>query len=388
MEDSLKLNIFLLDSDEAAGLFRLDLQLFANPEEEGRTEEPTEKKLRDAREKGQVVRTDEFPQAFVVIMGFLLIFFAGGYLYDRLAQMTVYYLSHFGHFTLTSRSFSVECVHIVEELGINLLPLFAVTFVAAILANIVQVGFQFSAHPLMFDLSKIKFTPDEIVKKVFFSRRLFVNLLKAIVKILVIGVSSYLIIAADFDDILKMPDISIALAISKVSMISMKIILWAMILLILMAIPDYFYQKQEFMESLMMSKQEMKEEIKEQQGDPQIRARLREMQRAILTRNMIREVPKADVVVTNPTHFAVALRWEQETMQAPSVIAKGVDSIALKIKEIAKENGIMTIENRPLAQELYKSVEVGDIIPEELFRAVSEVYKILYEHGKLRQEIS
>ncbi len=171
------------------------------------------------------------------------------------------------------------------------------------------------------------------------------------------------------------------------SLLAIKIILWAVILLVVMAIPDYYFQKIEFTESLMMSKQEVKEEVKEQQGDPQMRSRLREMQRAVLTRSMIREVPKADVIVTNPTHFAVALIWNQDTMSAPSVIAKGVDSIALKIKEIAKKSDVMIIENRPLAQELYKSVDVGDIIPENLFRAVIEIYKILYDKGRLRQVI-
>ena len=129
-----------------------------------------------------------------------------------------------------------------------------------------------------------------------------------------------------------------------------KIIIWSTVLLMVLAVPDYFFQKSEFMESLKMSKQEMKEELKETMGDPHIRARMREMQREIVMKNMIREVPKADVVVTNPTHYAVALRYDRDTMDAPAVIAKGVDSMALKIREIAKENNVELIENRPLAQ--------------------------------------
>ena len=130
----------------------------------------------------------------------------------------------------------------------------------------------------------------------------------------------------------------------------------------------------------------MKEELKETMGDPHIRARMREMQREIVMRNMIREVPKADVVVTNPTHFAVALKYDRDTMDAPAVIAKGVDSMALRIREIARENGIEIIENRPLAQELYAHVEVGDIIPEELFRAVSFIYAELYRRETGRSD--
>jgi len=387
MDSTLEKKIFYISSCEDFLNFRIDLQLFANPEEEGRTEDPSEKKLREAREKGQTAKTDEFPQALVVIMGFLLLFFTGSFLYDNIARMTVYYLSNFGNFTLTYKSFTVECVRMVEELSVTLLPLFAVCFVAAVLGNVVQVGFQFSSHPLQFDLSKIKFTPDEVMKKIFFSRRIFVNLFKSIFKVLVIGFCSYLIISSNFQDIISLTWVSIPKAISIVSLLAIKIILWAVILLVVMAIPDYYFQKIEFTESLMMSKQEVKEEVKEQQGDPQMRSRLREMQRAVLTRSMIREVPKADVIVTNPTHFAVALIWNQDTMSAPSVIAKGVDSIALKIKEIAKKSDVMIIENRPLAQELYKSVDVGDIIPENLFRAVIEIYKILYDKGRLRQVI-
>jgi flagellar biosynthetic protein FlhB len=160
-----------------------------------------------------------------------------------------------------------------------------------------------------------------------------------------------------------------------VMMAAFKIIIWSAIVLLVFSIPDYFFQKREFMESLKMTKQEIKEELKETIGDPYVRARLREMQRDNLMRAMIsREVPRADVVVTNPTHFAVALRYDRQTMPAPTVIARGVDSIALRIREVAKENEIPIVENRPLAQELYKRLDIGDIIPEDLFYAVSMVY--------------
>jgi flagellar biosynthetic protein FlhB len=168
--------------------------------------------------------------------------------------------------------------------------------------------------------------------------------------------------------------------------IAFKIIVWSAVVLLIISVPDYFFQKMEFIESLKMTKQEVKEEWKETIGDPHIRARMREMQREILMRNMIREVPKADVVVTNPTHYAVALKYDRETMIAPTVIAKGVDSMALKIREVARENNIEIIENRPLAQELYNRLDIGDVIPEDLFRAVSYIYAELYKRqDKLRE---
>jgi flagellar biosynthetic protein FlhB len=197
---------------------------------------------------------------------------------------------------------------------------------------------------------------------------------------------TYLIIANDFDEIIKTPDISIGLAMKNILFIAFKIIVWSAVVLLIISVPDYFFQKMEFIESLKMTKQEVKEEWKETIGDPHIRARMREMQREILMRNMIREVPKADVVVTNPTHYAVALKYDRETMIAPTVIAKGVDSMALKIREVARENNIEIIENRPLAQELYNRLDIGDVIPEDLFRAVSYIYAELYKRqDKLRE---
>jgi len=269
-----------------------------------------------------------------------------------------------------------------------LLPIFIAANMGAILAEVSQVGFQISTHPLKLDWSRIKFDPATMMKKIFFSRQVAVNLVKSIMKIVVIGFVSYLVIANDFDEILKTPNISIALALKNIAFIGFKIIIWSAVVLLILSVPDYFFQKLEFMESLKMTKQEIKEELKETMGDPYIRARMREMQREIVMRNMIREVPKADVVVTNPTHYAVALKYDRLTMDAPAVIAKGVDSMALKIREVARENNVEIIENRPLAREMYNRLDVGDIIPEDLFRAVSFIYAELYRReNKVKQAI-
>lgn len=379
--------IYLQPAFEAGpGMPRFDLQLFA-ADDEGRTEEPTEKKLREAREKGQVAKTAELAQAAVMISGFLLIFFLGSFIYDSFAAMTKYYMSSFARFELTEKSIMNEFYRISAECAKILLPLFIAVVVAAFLGEVVQVGFQVSAHPLRFDLSKIKFDPATIMKKVFFSKQIAMNLFKAMFKVTVIGVVAYLVIVSDYNEIIKTPDISVALALKNVSIIALKIILWSAAILLILSIPDYIFQKKEFIESLKMTKQEMKEEMKETVGDPYIRARLREMQREIVMKNMIREVPKADVVVTNPTHFAIALRYDNISMAAPTVIAKGMDSLALRIRQIAKDNDIMIIENRPLAQELYFRLEIGDIIPEDLFYAVSLVYAELYKKKRLKAAV-
>jgi len=369
---------YYIDTADQDETLRFDLQLFA-AEDEGRTEEPTEKKIREAREKGQVVKTQELPQAIVVIAGCLVLFIFSSWMYGSLAAITKYYFTSFAGKTITTRWLELEMLKLIFECAKLLFPIFLATNIGAIIGEVSQVGFQISTHPLQLDWSKMKLDPASIMKKIFFSRQIAANLVKSIAKVIMIGFVSYLIIKGDLDEILKTPDISIALAMKNIVYTGFKIVIWSTVLLMALGVPDYFFQKSEFMESLKMSKQEMKEELKETMGDPHVRARMREMQREIVMKNMIREVPKADVVVTNPTHYAVALKYDRDTMDAPAVIAKGVDSMALKIREIAKENDVELIENRPLAQELYKSVEVGDIIPDNLFRAVSFVYAELYK---------
>ncbi len=383
---------FLFDRYERWGgaevlSFTFDLQLFASPEDEGRTEDPSEKKLREAREKGQVVKTQELSQSAVVIFGFLILYVFGSWIYESLFSMTRHYLSSFSRVNITEKSIHLEFIKIIFEGGKLLLPLFVGACLAAILGNIVQVGFQISTHPLKFDLGKIKFDPATVMKKLFFSKQVAMNLFKTIFKVAAIGLISYLIIMDDFEKILLLSDISISAALKTMMLSGLKIIIWASVLLLILSIPDYIFQRREFMDSLKMTKTEVKEELKETMGDPYLRARLREMQREIVMKNMIREVPNADVVVTNPTHFSIALRYEKATMEAPTVIAKGVDSMALKIRQIAKDNNIAIIQNRPLAQELYKRVNVGDIIPEDLFYTVVLVYKELYERGRFSEAI-
>jgi flagellar biosynthetic protein FlhB len=238
---------------------------------------------------------------------------------------------------------------------------------------------------LKFDPSKIKFDPATMMRKVFFSKQVAMNLFKSMFKVIVIGFVAYLIIASDYDEILKTPDVSIAMALRITGTMALKIILWAAAIILVLSIPDYIFQKREFIDSLKMTKQELKEEMKETAGDPYIRARLREMQRENVLKNMIREVPKADVVVTNPTHFAVALKYDNNIMDAPMVIAKGVDSMALRIRQVARDNDVMLVENRPLAQELYRRLEVGDVIPEDLFYAVTMIYAELYRKRGVRR---
>lgn len=373
MEEILKkyyTNEFLPDD------FRFDLQLFA-AEDEGRTEDPTERKKRETREKGHVAKTQELPQALVVIAGCLVLFLFSSWIWDSITAITKYYLTSFAGRNVTEKWFRIEMLKIIFECTKILLPVFVAANIGAIIGEVSQVGFQFA--PLRFDVSRMKFDPATIIRKLFFSEQVAANLIKSIIKMVLIGFVSYLIIKGDIDKILMMPDISITLAVKTVLFTGFKIIMWSMALLLLLSIPDYFFQKRQFIESLKMTKYEVRKELIEDMGDPHMKARLRDMQRRLAMRNMIREVPKADVVITNPTHYAVALMYDNNTMPAPKVIAKGADSMALKIREIAKEFNVEIIENKPLARVLYDRLKVGDIIPGDLYTAIVYVYDELYK---------
>jgi flagellar biosynthetic protein FlhB len=372
--------------EEPSTLLRFDLQLFA-AEDEGRTEEPTEKKIREARDKGQVAKSQELAPAMVVIAGMLVTFAFSPMIYSSLAAMTSFFLGNFASLDMTPRSLANLFFGVTGEVAKILAPVFIATMIAAVVANVIQVGWLFTAHPLKPDLNRMKFDPATIMKKVLFSKQVAMNLFKSVFKVAVVGVAAYLIISHDFYKIMRTPDIAVSAALEIILITGLKIIIWSSVLLLILSVPDYIFQRMEHRESLKMRKEELKEELKETMGDPQLKARLREMQREMAMKNMVQEVPRADVVVTNPTHFAVALRYDRETMVAPEVVARGMDNIALKIREIARENSVPIIENRPLAREMYQTLEVGDQIPEDLFYAVSLVYAELYRRREYREAI-
>lgn len=372
--------------EEPSTLLRFDLQLFA-AEDEGRTEDPTEKKIREAREKGQVAKSQELAPALVVISGMLVIFAFSPMIYSSLAAMTSFFLGNFTSLSITSRSLANIFFAVIGEVGKILAPVFIASMVAAVVANVAQVGWLFTAHPLKPDLNRMKFDPATIMKKVLFSKQVAMNLFKSLFKVIVVSVAAYLIISHDFYKIMKTPDIAVSAALKIILISGLKIIIWSSVLLLILSIPDYIFQRMEHRESLKMRKEELKEELKETMGDPHLKARLREMQKEMVMKNMVQEVPRADVVVTNPTHYAVALRYDRDIMIAPEVVARGMDNIALKIREIARENGVAIIENRPLAREMCQTLNVGDQIPEDLFYAVSLVYAELYRKREYREAI-
>ena len=373
-----KLHSFNALYGEELELFQFDLQLFA-AEDEGRTEEPTEYKKRKAREEGKVVKTQELPSALVLLFGFFLIFIFSKSMFKNIAGMTEHYLT---------------LVPVVMESGENVLfllkpmlpvlikiaaPILGVAFLAAFIGNVVQVGLQFSTKPIQPDLSKVNPNPVRFFTKILFTRQAAMNLVKSVFKIAAISAVAFLLIRKDVYEIMQTVDMGIMQAMYLCFMAAFKLVMVIGGILLILSVPDYLFQRHEHIESLKMTRQELKEERKLLEGDPLLRARMREKQRDYARRRMMQEVPKADVVITNPIHYAVALRYEALSMSAPICIAKGQDLVAERIKKIADDSDVTIIENKPLARELYRRVDIGDEVPEDLFTAVAEVLAFVYK---------
>jgi flagellar biosynthetic protein FlhB len=357
--------------------FDVHLQWFA-AEDEGRTEEPSEHKIRKAREEGKVAKSAEVTAALMLIVGIVTIAILSGSILKTCIEMLVYFLSNSTSLNLFSGS-AVMPVLLTFFARVSA-PILGVLFITAVLGNVIQVGFLFTAKPITPDFSRIIPRFGRWLQRSFGSPEALFNLGKSMVKVAIIAVVAYLNIRGEIPRITRLVLSPFFSSVAVISQIAFRIIVEAAIALLVFSFFDYLFQRRQHMESLKMSKQEVKEERKLYEGDPLTKSRLRERMREIMRRNMLKAVPKADVVITNPTHYAIALEYNRALMVAPTVVAKGADLIAQKIREIAAENRVPVIENRPLAQALYKEVEIGDVIPEKYYEVIStilaEVYKM------------
>jgi flagellar biosynthetic protein FlhB len=365
----------LLPPEQSA--FAIHLQWFA-AEDEGRTEEPTEQKIRKAREDGKVAKSAEFTSALVVLFPIIAIGIMAPWMLRTFEDMMTYFLERSTQISVGSDS---QLVRAFLTYFLKLfLPPAAVAFLAAFLGNVVQVGFLFSTKPITPDPSKIAPNFPKFLQRSFASGEALFNFSKSIFKVVVIGVIAYINIRMEFEQLMTLGIRPYRDAFVSVAAIAFRLMVEAAIAMLIMSLPDYFFQRHQHRESLKMTKQEVKEERKTTEGDPQVRGRLRERMRDLLGQNQLQNVPEADVVVTNPTHYAIALQWDQERMVAPMVIAKGQDNIAFRIREVAKEHNIPVMENKPLARALYSEVEIGDTIPEKYYEVMAivlaEVYRL------------
>lgn len=350
----------------------LDLQLFSQE----KTEQATPKKQAEARKKGQIARSSDLPGSFILMFIFMGFIMLGDYFKEHIMMLFGSLFEDWLLMDLTTGNVMSLFNDVTAELLLILMPIFAITIVIGILGNVVQFGFLLTGDPLKMKLSKLN--PINGFKQIF-SAKTVVEFLKSVLKLLIIAVLVYMTILKEWNRILVLANLPIQQIFSFTAGLTVKLGIEIGAVLAVLALADYFYQRFEHNKSLRMSKQDIKDEYKKSEGDPIIKGRIRERQRRMALQRMMQEVPKADVIITNPTHFAIALKYDAAKMEAPKIIAKGMDHVALRIREIARENGVVTMENKPLARALYERAEIGDVIPPDLFQAVAEVLAYVYK---------
>ncbi len=358
-----------------AGTVMIDLQLFADNDE--KTEKATPKKRQEARKKGQVFQSREISSATVLVFLFVGLKVFGGYIYKELLNFINHLLTEY---PFVDNLFSVQVLSklFAETLTVFariIVPILTIAVAAGFAMGAAQVGFLFTSETLGFKLDRLN--PAIGLKRIF-SMKSLVELLKAAVKIAIVAYMAYGFIRGEETGILNTINMDVIAAASYIAGISINLAVRLCIALIVLGILDYGYQWWEYEKSLRMTKQELKEEFKQTEGNPEVKSRIKQKQRQLSLRRMMHEIPKADVVITNPTHFAVALKYDPKVSDAPVVVAKGQDYIALRIKEIARENNVEIVENRQLARTIYYTVDIGQAIPPELYQAVAEVLAFVY----------
>lgn len=339
-----------------------------------RTEAPTGKRRSEAREKGQVAKSVEVNTALLVLVAFWLLNISGGRFYQGISIVMHQSFSQLPTVEFTPEELFSGLRGLASIFLWILAPFALPLMLSGVVANVMQTGLFFSGKVLKPEPNKIN--PVNGFKKIFSTRGL-ADLLKSIIKVVVVGGVIYITVRDNFGIILTSSRMELAAGVSAMAGLTIEIGFRVAAIMILLAFTDYFYQRYEHEKSLKMTKQEVREEAK-QQENPQLKGRIRSRQRQLAMSRMMAAIPEADVVITNPTHFAVALKYEQGTAQAPMVLAKGQRLIAQRIKARARENNVPLVENKPLARSLFKSVEVGQAIPVDLYKAVAEVLAFVY----------
>lgn len=365
-----------------------ELQFFAKDGPGGeKTEEPTAKKLRDTRHEGQVAKSKEITSAFEMLAAFLLLRFLAQYMgssfvgnmrsiYSRIPEFSRPYEGHIRY-----QVFRSIFVNSLTTILLIILPFLLAGFVVAFITNLIQVKWHITTKPLQPKFNKLN--PVSGFKR-FFSVNSLVELLKSVLKLTLIGYVVYDYLKKNMPPIFMLYDLSLNQGIVQVGVLVINLGIRIALFYMLIAAGDYVYQKLKFKKDVKMTKQEVKDEYKNSEGDPQIKGKQRQRMMEASRRRMMQQLPQADVVITNPTHFAVAIKYEPEVYDAPYVVAKGADYLAQKIKDVAKENHIEIVENKPLARMLYANVDVGSVVPPELYQAVAEVLAFVYHlQGKV-----
>lgn len=346
-----------------------------------RTETPSAKRRADFRKKGQVAQSREVQTAamFTLLLLFWMMF--APFFWGELQEMITAIWRACGEYAITPSSLMQLSYYLGATLALILAPLFLAALVVGFFSTFLQIGWLFTVEPLIPDLNKLD--PIKGMAR-FFSKRSLVEVIKSLLKVGLIGWIAYKTVLAEFDQALLLTEMPVEGTILYLAKTTVLVMAKVAAIMIALAILDYGFVRWEMEEKMKMTKQEQKEEMKETEGDPHIKSKIRSIQQQMARRRMMAAVPTADVVITNPTHFAVALKYDASTMEAPMVLAKGQDLVAEKIREIAREHSIPLVENPPVARLLHSKVEIGQSIPEDLFKAVAEILAYVYSLKRKR----
>ncbi|MCJ8501294.1 flagellar biosynthesis protein FlhB [Desulfatitalea alkaliphila] len=343
------------------------------PEQE-KTEPATPKKRQEARKKGNVAQSREIPSVVVLLSALSVFYFAGGWMFGQLGEIMRSVFLQITYSDMGATTTHAMFWQLFKKVVLLLSPLLMVVAVAGIAGNVSQFGFMITGEKMKPKLSKLN--PIEGIKRLL-SLRSLIELFKSVFKVLIIGSVAFAVVRRELELIPAMVELSIPAVLAYVGGVALKMGFFTCLVLIILAALDYVFQRWQHERDLRMTKQEVKDEHKQSEGDPLVRSRIRSAQREMAQRRMMSQVPDATVVITNPTHLAIAIKFER-SMPAPMVVAKGAGHVAQKIKEIAAENNIPVIEEKPLARTLYKSVEIDQYIPVDLYKAVAEILAYVY----------
>ena len=371
----MKYTPFLSGDELCRAALAMDLQWFAAPEDEGRIFEPTDTTLRKAREEGRVAKSKEFVDAFGLLLPAIALIILAPWLLRTCAEMLRFFFTRINELDPLTDQFTSRIFF--RYFLLMALPILITGLVAALISNFAQVGFLFTTKPLEPDITKALPKFGKYFGKIFSGEGLF-NLIKSLVKMLVIGIVAYFIVSSKFYQLANLQTAGLWEGLTLVATRAAMLIIIVAVIMLALAIPDYIFQRYQFRQSLKMTREAFKEELKQDEGDPEVRGRLKRQYRELLSRNMMKNVPQADVVITNPTHYSVALLYVLGEMDGPRVIAKGEDELAFRIREIAKENNVPIYSNPPLTRAIYDRTNVGDQIPIWCFSAVALILGKFY----------
>jgi flagellar biosynthetic protein FlhB len=346
------------------------------PDDSQRTEEPTPKKLEEARKKGQVAISREVNNWVMLLIGTILIAALATPVFRKLIVVMQTYLEQAHAMPGAPGGMSIVLGGTFKVvMGIVLLP-FIVLMLAAFLSPFIQVGPLFAPEVIKPDISKI--SPVKGFARLF-SMRSLMEFFKGILKITLIGFVGFVILYPYYGQVEHMIDLPLSLLMAELKILIVRLMIGVLVSLFVIAVIDLAYQRFEHYKKMRMTRQELKDEYKQTEGDPHVKARLRQLRNERARKRIMQAVPQADVVITNPTHFSVALKYDPDTMDAPVCIAKGVDELALRIREVARQHEIVIYENPPLARTLYDVVDIDEMIPTEHYKAVAEVISFVFK---------